>query len=114
LTDFVFHFDNGLRFTTLDLAVDMRRRQARGFISHAHADHMARHELAYCTPTTAALYQHRFGPRATHAMPYGENMMWGECSLSTHPACRVLVSAMMLVQVTEGSVLYSGDIKLCD
>ena len=108
----MFHFDNGLRFTSLDLAVDMRRRQPRGFISHAHVDHMARHELAYCTPATAALYQHRFGPRATHAMPYDEPLAWDECTLTTHPAGHVLGSAMLLVRGAEGSVLYTGDFKL--
>ena len=59
----MFHFDGGLKITRIDLAVDFRRRQPRGFISHAHTDHMGRHELAYCTPATAALYQRRYGPR---------------------------------------------------
>jgi Cft2 family RNA processing exonuclease len=108
----MFHFDNGLRFTGLDLAVDMRRRQARGFISHAHTDHMARHELAYCTPATAALYQHRFGPRPTHAMPFGQPLAWGEFTLTTHPAGHVLGSAMLTVSGCEGTVLYTGDFKL--
>ncbi len=108
----MFHYDNGLRFTTLDLAVDMRRRQPRGFISHAHADHMARHELAYCTPATSALYQHRCGTRPTHAMPFGEPLVWGDCTLTTHPAGHVLGSAMLLVCGCEGSVLYTGDFKL--
>ena len=61
----MFHFDRGLKLTKADLAIDFRRRQPRAFISHAHADHMARHEYALCTPATAALYQLRFGPRPT-------------------------------------------------
>jgi putative mRNA 3-end processing factor len=108
----LFHFDNGLRFTSLDLGVDMRRRQPRGFISHAHADHMARHELAYCTPATSELYQHRFGARPTRLMPYGDVLSWGECELTTHPAGHVLGSAMLLVRGCEGTVLYTGDFKL--
>ena len=66
----MFHFDRGLKLTTADLAIDFRRRQPRGFISHAHTDHMARHELALCTPETSALYQFRFGPRPTRDLPY--------------------------------------------
>lgn len=108
----MFHFDNGLRITRLDLAVDVRRRQPRGFISHAHTDHMARHELAYCTPTTAALYQHRFGPRATRLMPFGEPLTWHDCVLTTHPAGHVFGSAMLGIAGPEGTVLYTGDFKL--
>ena len=65
----MFHWENGLKLTNADLAIDFRRRQPRAFVSHAHSDHMARHELALCTPETAALYQLRLGPRRTHAMP---------------------------------------------
>ncbi len=50
----MFHFDRGLKLTKADLSIDFRRRQPRGFISHAHLDHMARHELALCTPQTLA------------------------------------------------------------
>jgi putative mRNA 3-end processing factor len=108
----LFHFDNGLRITSIDLAVDVRRRQPRGFISHAHTDHMARHELAYCTPATAALYQHRFGARPTRPMPFGEPLVWGDCVLTTHPAGHVFGSAMLAIAGCEGTVLYTGDFKL--
>jgi Cft2 family RNA processing exonuclease len=108
----MFHYDRGLKITTIDLAVDMRRRQPRGFISHAHTDHMARHELAYCTPATAALYQHRYGPRMVHEMPFGQPVAWGEFELTTHPAGHVFGSAMLHVRGPAGSLLYTGDFKL--
>jgi len=110
----MFHFDGGLRITSIDLAVDVRRRQPRGFISHAHTDHMGRHELAFCTPATAALYQHRCGPRQTRAMPFGESLVWGELTLTTHPAGHVFGSAMLHVAGPGGSLLYTGDFKLGD
>jgi putative mRNA 3-end processing factor len=108
----MFHYDSGLRITSIDLAVDVRRRQPRGFISHAHTDHMARHELAYCTPATAALYQKRYGARPTRAMPFGEPLVWGELTLTTHPAGHVFGSAMLSISGLAGSVLYTGDFKL--
>jgi Cft2 family RNA processing exonuclease len=107
----MFHFDNGLRITNIDLAVDMRRRQPRGFISHAHTDHMARHELAFCTPATAELYQHRYGPRPTKLMPFAEPLVWDDCKLTTHPAGHVFGSAMLAIEGCQ-SVLYTGDFKL--
>jgi Cft2 family RNA processing exonuclease len=65
----LFHWENGLKLTAAGLAIDFRRRQPRAFVSHAHSDHMARHELALCTPQTAALYQLRLGPRPTLELP---------------------------------------------
>src|SRR5437762_13872172 len=94
----MFHYDRGLRITSIDLGVDMRRRQPRGFISHAHTDHMARHELAFCTPATGELYQHRYGPRPTRPMPFGEELAWGEYTLSTYPAGHVFGSAMLAIR----------------
>ena len=108
----MFHFDRGLRITKIDLAVDVTRRQPRGFISHAHTDHMARHELAYCTPATAELYQHRYGPRPTHLMPFGQPLAWADCTLTTHPAGHVFGSAMLSASTSEGTLLYTGDFKL--
>lgn len=108
----MFHFDRGLKLTKADLAVDFRRRQPRGFISHAHTDHMARHEYALCTPATGALYQFRYGPRPTHDLPYGEPLDWGGLRLTTYPAGHCLGSAMLLAEDGERSLLYTGDFKL--
>jgi Cft2 family RNA processing exonuclease len=108
----MFHFDGGLKITSIDLAVDVRRRQPRGFISHAHTDHMGRHELAYCTPATAALYQRRYGQRPTRPMPFGEPLVWDGLTLTTLPAGHVLGSAMLHITGPQGTLLYTGDFKL--
>lgn len=110
----MFHYDGGLKITQLDLAIDICRRQPRGFISHAHTDHMGRHELAFCTPATSVLYQHRFGPRQTREMPFGEPLDWNGFRLTTHPAGHVLGSAMLLVDDGQQKLLYTGDFKLSD
>src|SRR5437660_1265779 len=102
----MFHYDRGLRITSIDLGVDMRRRQPRGFISHAHTDHMARHELAYCTPATAELYQHRYGPRATHLMRFGEPL--AGLRVVQHP----LVHAISLIYERFGCEL--GPLERCE
>ena len=108
----MFHYDGGLKITRIDLGVDLRRRQPRGFISHAHSDHMAPHELALCTPQTAALYQHRFGTRHTKLLPYGQRLEWNGAMLSTWPAGHIFGSAMLLVEDGNQSLLYTGDFKL--
>lgn len=108
----MFHWDNGLKLTKADLAIDFRRRQPRAFVSHAHSDHIARHEYALCTPETAALYQHRLGPRRTLPMPYRTPIEWGGLRLTTFPAGHCLGSAMLLAEDDHESLLYTGDFKL--
>ena len=108
----MFHFDRGLKLTKADLAIDFRRRQPRGFISHAHNDHMARHQLALCTPDTGRLYQHRLGKRAVYELPYRQPNDFGGIRLTTYPAGHCLGSAMLLAEDGEHSLLYTGDFKL--
>ncbi len=94
------------------LAIDFRRRQPRAFISHAHSDHIARHELALCTPATAALYQLRLGPHPTLTMPYRQTIDWGGLKLTAYPAGHCLGSAMLLAEDGDQTLLYTGDFKL--
>lgn len=108
----LFHWDHGLVLTKAGLAIDFARRQPRAFISHAHCDHMARHEYALCTPATAALYQHRLGRRRTLPMPYRVPIEWGGLRLTTYPAGHCLGSAMLLAEDGDQSLLYTGDFKL--
>ncbi len=108
----LFHWDNGLKLTKADLAVDFCRRQPRAFISHAHSDHIARHEYTLCTPETAALLRHRLGDRPMLTMPYREPIDWGGLRLTTLPAGHCLGSAMLLAEDGEESLLYTGDFKL--
>lgn len=110
----MFHFDRGLKLTQPDLAIDVRRRQPRGFISHAHNDHMARHQLALCTPATGQLYQHRLGTRAVLELPYRQPLDFGGLRLTTYPAGHCLGSAMLLAESETSSLLYTGDFKLSE
>jgi Cft2 family RNA processing exonuclease len=108
----MFHFDGGLKLTKAQLAIDFRRRQPRAFISHAHNDHMARHQFALCTPATAKLYQFRFGTRDVRELPYRQPVEWGGLRLTTLPAGHCLGSAMLLAEDGQQSLLYTGDFKL--
>jgi Cft2 family RNA processing exonuclease len=108
----MFHWEGGLKLTRPGLAIDFRRRQPRAFISHAHADHIAPHAYALCTPQTAALYHARLGPRPVRTMPYRRPIEWGGVRLTTYPAGHCLGSAMLLAEDGGRSLLYTGDFKL--
>lgn len=110
----MFHWEAGLKLTKADLAIDFPRRQPRAFISHAHTDHMARHEWALCTPETSALYQFRLGRRPTRELPYRQPIEWGGLRLTLFPAGHCLGSAMLLAEDDGQTLLYTGDFKLGD
>ncbi len=109
----MFHYNNGLFLTDAQLAVDVRRRQPRAFISHAHADHIARHELALATRATARFYHHRLGDQhRVREMEFGQLIEFGGLQLSVYPAGHCLGSAMLLARNDRQSLLYTGDFKL--
>ncbi len=109
----MFHFDRGLFLTAPGVAVDVPRRQPCGFISHAHRDHMGRHEFALATPETVRLYRHIFpGRRLAQEMPYGKTIEWNGAKLTTYPAGHCLGSAMLLAEIEGTRLLYTGDFKL--
>lgn len=109
----MFHWDRGLFLSQPRLGLDVRRRLPVAFVSHAHADHIAPHQLAYCTAPTARLYQLRLGPRrAVVEMDYGQPLDYGDVRITALPAGHCLGSAMLLVESDRGSLLYTGDFKL--
>jgi len=109
----MFHYHNGLFLTPAQLAVDVRRRQPRCFVSHAHTDHIARHELALATTATGCLYRHRFGAHyPVREMEYHVPIEFGGLRLTALPAGHCLGSAMLLAENGERSLLYTGDFKL--
>lgn len=109
----MFHYDAGLFITAAQLGVDIRRRQPRCFVSHAHADHIARHELALATPGTACLYRHRLGQHhRVQEMHYRVPITFGSMQLTALPAGHCLGSAMLLADNGNETLLYTGDFKL--
>ncbi|MBI1249009.1 hypothetical protein GC197_14345 [bacterium] len=108
----LFAMDRGLFLLPSRIAVDVTRRQAIGFISHAHMDHAARHELALCTEPTARLVQHRFGNVPTKVMPLGESIEIAGHRLTAYSAGHIFGSAMLLAEHEKGTVLYTGDFRL--
>ena len=105
----------GVRLLDSALHLDATRRVECGFVSHAHGDHIARHDRTIATAATLALLRHRLGaPRraraehlpAAHRSPFG----LGELTLELFPAGHVLGSAQL--RVTRGGVAlgYTGDL----
>ncbi len=109
----MFHYNAGLFLTLAQLGVDVRRRQPRCFVSHAHSDHIARHELALATTATACLYRHRLGQQhRVLEMSYHVPIEFAGLRLTALPAGHCLGSAMLLADDGYRTLLYTGDFKL--
>jgi DNA ligase 1 len=106
----------GLHLTALDLWLDHRRPQPWAMISHAHSDHVARHQRILCTPVTAHLLQVRYRiPRERLSIQdYHETLTYNGHLLTLLPAGHIAGSAMLHVVAasTGASLLYTGDYKL--
>jgi Cft2 family RNA processing exonuclease len=95
------------------LWLDARKPKGVGVISHAHADHVGRHETVVCTRDTAAFVRQRSGHRANYIeLPYGEPWRVGDLEVTLHPAGHILGSAMVHVRGPEQTLLYTGDFRL--
>jgi putative mRNA 3-end processing factor len=87
-------------------------------LSHGHSDHArALSGVVHATPETVAIARARLGETDYVPHPYGESF---EIKRTGHDPCRVtlfsaghvLGSALTFVESGEGSLLYSGDVKL--
>jgi putative mRNA 3-end processing factor len=105
-----------LRVSGSSLHLDARRRVECAFVSHAHGDHIGRHDRTIATEATLALMRHRLGEpkrRKTEALPAGFRSPFGlgELTLELFAAGHVLGSAQIRVTGRSGVALgYTGDL----
>jgi putative mRNA 3-end processing factor len=104
-----------LRIAGSSLHLDARRRVECAFVSHAHGDHIGRHDRTIATAATLALMRHRLGEprrRPTEALPARCRAPFGlgELTLELFAAGHVLGSAQLRVTRDGRSVGYTGDL----
>ena len=108
-------FQRGLHLPELDLWLDPWDAKPRAFVSHAHADHFARHESALCSEVTAALVNKRFhlANNRIQAVPFHAPIEQDGFRLRLLPAGHISGSAMLHVTRIKDSatLLYTGDFK---
>ncbi len=108
-------FQRGLHLPELDLWLDPWEAKPRAFVSHAHADHFARHESAFCSDVTASLVRARYhlAESRIEAVPFHVPVVRDGFRLRMLPAGHITGSAMLHVTRIKdnSSLLYTGDFK---
>lgn len=104
-----------LRITGSSLHLDATRRVECAFVSHAHGDHIGRHDRTIATASTLALMRHRLGEpkrRKTEHLPASFRAPFGlgELTLELFAAGHVLGSAQVRVTRNGVALGYSGDL----
>ena len=105
----------GVHLPQIGWWLDAQARTARSFVSHAHSDHIARHQEILCTPATARFLHARIpGRRVVTELPFDiPHALEFGVTATLHPAGHILGSAQIHLSSPEhGSLLYTGDFKL--
>jgi Cft2 family RNA processing exonuclease len=121
-----FHYENqSLHFPELGLWMDPHHR-VRGeefaVVTHAHSDHTAAHDQVILTGPTQELMRARVGgKRLEQVLDFGRRYNLGELThlpgnsdigITLLPAGHILGSAMVLLENSDDSLLYTGDFKI--
>ncbi|MCP5534476.1 MAG: hypothetical protein H7A49_16730 [Akkermansiaceae bacterium] len=108
-------FQRGVHLPELDLWLDPWEAKPHAFVSHAHADHFARHESVLCSDVTSVLLRRRYnlaeGRIDAHA--FHVPILRDGFRLRLLPAGHISGSAMLHVTRSSdnASLLYTGDFK---
>ena len=108
-------FHRGLYLPEPDLWLDPWDAKPHAFVSHAHADHFARHEAVLCSEVSAVLLQHRYklAPQRLEAVAFHVPLVRDGFRLRLLPAGHIPGSAMLHITrlADNASLLYTGDFK---
>ena len=109
-------YEHGLYLPEAGLWLDPPAAKARAFVSHAHADHFARHESVLCSEVTGSLLRSRFRIAAGRLEPssYHVPVTRDGFRFRLLPAGHIAGSAMLHVTrlSDNATLLYTGDFKV--
>lgn len=107
-------YRDGVYLPQIDWWLDAHFPVDRGFVSHAHFDHIAAHKIILCSEGTAKLMQARLpGERSEIILPYEHSHeLTPGCMVRLFPAGHIFGSAQFHATSSEGALLYTGDFKL--
>jgi Cft2 family RNA processing exonuclease len=109
----MFQFRQDLFVPAARMWLDPKKPRHFAFVSHAHGDHIARHEHALATPATARLMEHRLGDLRIQRLPFAEPLQLNaDVQVTLYPAGHILGAAQIALDVRGERLVYTGDFRL--
>ena len=109
----IFQIDPDLRLAGTEVYLDPAGTRETGIISHGHSDHIGAHGSFIATAPTASFIRLRAGVScAGTELPYRTPLRIDRYEVELYPAGHVLGSAMISVKAEEGTLVYTGDVRL--
>jgi DNA ligase 1 len=106
-------YRRGIHLPGPSLWLDPHEAQSVAVVSHAHMDHVQRHDHVFTSVPTAAMMRLRGMSRCRfRTLPYRRPAEIGGARITLYPAGHILGSAQSLVEWDGSRLLYSGDFKL--
>lgn len=110
----IIEYERGIKISGTPLWLDAEKRVPLSFISHAHSDHVRRHDMIIATPPTVSFVKLRYKRQEAISLDYDTSYQVEDCEIKLLPAGHILGSAQILVQKNGVKILYTGDFKLDD
>jgi len=104
----LFHFDKDIYIPAADIWLDSSRKKEYGFISHAHADHVARHNHIICSPPTADILKIRLKNPDIETLEFNKPQKFGNAWVTLYPAGHILGSAQIKIEA-DGNLWLSDE-----
>jgi len=108
----MIHFNSGIEIEGVSFPLDSTRKKDFAFVSHAHSDHVARHNKILATPETVLFFRKRYKRVMSHAVPLGQKTKIGDTSIELYSSGHILGSAQIMIEHDGRKIAYTGDFKL--
>jgi len=103
--------DRGIRISGTEFYLDARKKTTLSFISHAHSDHVRRHDKIIATPPTISLVKSQNKKINAIPLEYHEKYEVESLAIELIPSGHILGSAQILIERNGLKLVYTGDFK---
>lgn len=95
-----------------DLWLDAELKKDFSFVSHGHGDHVRAHRKILATPATARFHALRVKQREVIELGFRKKYAYDGMTIELYPAGHILGSAMICLEKSGVTLLYTGDFKV--
>lgn len=103
--------DKGIRITGSEFYLDGRKKTPLSIVSHAHSDHVRRHEQMIATPPTISLVKLKNRKISALPLEYRQKYQVDDFSIELLPSGHILGSAQVMIERDGRKLIYTGDFK---